>query len=200
MNPQHSRYYIYIKPILKNPIVQTYGPFVFSLITITIFALFAVRPTLITIVALQKSIDEHRQILNQLNTKTENLTAGKNNLDNLPADVKRQFSGLIPSSTSLSNMINNLTFDALATQASISGLQIQPTDLIATPSGLVKDVVVKEIDFTLNTQGAYAQLLNLLGGISKSNRLVLIKSININKAADGSLMMTLNGRAYFLKN
>lgn len=199
MNPQYSRYYTYIKPLLKNPVIRTYGSFVFSLITITIFTLFAIRPTLLTIASLQKSIDQHKEVLTQLNTKIDNLTLGQKNFDNLDPVVKKKLLNLVPASTAVSNLIDSLAVDSLALQASISGLQLQPVELVDVSKNISKNITVKEIDFTLNAQGSYTQLTNFIDKVSKSSRLIYIKSINFNKSVEGSLLMTMNAKAYFLK-
>ncbi|MBI2595222.1 type 4a pilus biogenesis protein PilO [Candidatus Daviesbacteria bacterium] len=200
MNPRYSRYYIFVKPIFKNKVVKSYGYFIFSLITITIFALLAIRPTLNTIVSLQKSIAEQQGILKQLDTKTANLSAGKQNLDNLDPDAKNKLSSLLPDYTSLPKLIDNLTTLAVQNEASISGLQFQPVDLLGAPKTLSKDAKPEEIEFTLNSQGSYENLSLFLNSIVTTNRLININSVNFNKPLDSPLSMSINAVAYFLRN
>lgn len=200
MNPQYSRYYNYIKPFIRNRAVRVYSSVIFSLISITIFGLFAIKPTLATIVSLQKSIEQQQQILDTLNTNSLNLAQGKKNYDNLDPQFVSKLDNLLPNSTSLPNLIDSLESLAQSHQASISGLQFQPTELIGTPMTLAKEASLKEIDFTINVQGSFSQLTNFLSALEKARRLITVSSVNFGKSEDGPLVLSINAKAYFLKN
>lgn len=200
MNPKYSRYYSYIKPVIQNKLVKTYGTLIFSLVTITIFSLFAIKPTVSTIVALQKSINQETQTLEKLNQKVQSLSLGKKNFDNLDTSTKSKMFSLLPNSTSLPLLIDQLTSLSLEKQASISGLQVHPVELKAASPNLSKEATLKELDFTLTAQGSYQQLTNFLDSLPKLSRLIMIKSISLNKPIDGSLIMSVNAKAYFIKD
>lgn len=208
MNPTYNRYYIFIKPVLKNPMVKTYSPIVFSIITIAIFIVFAIKPTISTIIGLQKTITEQRQILQKLEDKATALSAAKNSYQQLPAKVKAQFGSQIPNSTSVPCIIANIQALARENQASISGLQFQPTPLEGSSEcppaednlkNLNKKFVLSEIDITFNAIGSYSNLTGLLYSLNKSSRLIDILSINFNKPQDSNLIMSVNAKAYYLK-
>lgn len=200
MNPQYSRYYTYIKPILKNKIVRTYSSLIFSLITVTIFSLFAIKPTLSTIISLQKSIIEQQQVLDKITTKVEGLSQGRKNYEAIDQKAKVNLISLMPNSTQLPNLIDTISSLAINYQASISGVQIQPIDLEGPPSIISKEAIIKEIDFTFNTRGSYQQMVGLLNSLAQLNRLINIQSVNFNKPIEGPLIMTVNAKAYFFKN
>lgn len=200
MNPQKSRYYTYIRPVLRSKTVRTYSSLIFSIITITIFLIYAIRPTLGTIVSLQKSIDEQKDILDKLNKKVSDLTEGRKNYESIDPELKTKLIDLVPYSPSLPSVINNINKLAAISQASLSGIQFQPTELQQPPKTLVKNVTLKEVDFTFNAQGTYTQLLNLLVNLKKGDRLVSIESVTFNKPVDGDLIMTVNGKAVYIKS
>lgn len=200
MNPKYSRYYTYIKPFLKNKSVQTYSSLVFSLITITFFSLFAIKPTLSTIVSLQKSIVEQKQTLEAVTLKGENLSLGRKNYEAIDENIKISLIGLLPNSTSLPNLINSLNQLAGTYEASFSGLQFQALDLQGPPQRISKSAKLMEIDFTFNSQGSYQELTALLNGLGSLNRLVNIQTVGFNKQEDGPLTMTVQAKAYFFKN
>lgn len=200
MNPQYSRYYHYIKPLIRNRTVRTYSSVIFSLITITIFGLFAIKPTLATIVSLQKSIAEQQHILDALNNKSLNLAQGRKNYDNLDPQAIAKLNNLLPNSTSLPSLIASLESLAQLHQASISGLQFQPTELVGQPTTLAKNASLKEIDFTLNVHGSFSQLTNFLQALEKTRRLITISSVNFGKSEGGPLVLSINAKAYYLKN
>lgn len=199
MNPQSSRYYKYIRPALKNKAVKTYGFIVFTLVATTIFGLFAIRPTFRAIVALQKSIEVQQEILDKVNQKIEALSSGKANYDALDPTVKNRLNNLLPYSTNLPPIIQELTATAQANDATISGLQFEPTQLEGNPQKVPSELNTEEINFVVNLQGTYPQLINFINDLNKSNRLYTIKSINFNKTESSPLILSVSGKAYYLK-
>lgn len=191
---------MFIKPIFKNRIIKSYGYFVFSLTTITVFSLFAIRPTFATIISLHKTLNEQRGVLDQLNTKTNNLSLGKKAYDNLDPTVQDKLFSLAPNSTSIPGLIDNLYELASRNEASVSGLQFQPTELLGAPKKLSKDAKLEEIEFSLNIRGTYPQFINFISSLVTSNRLINLKSISFNKSVEGFLTMSINATAYVLKN
>lgn len=201
MRPQTSRYYTFIKPILKNKYAQTYSGPIFSIITITIFTLFAIKPTVSTIVSLQKSIKEQQQTLLSLQKKAEDLTLAKENYDALSDESKQNLEFLLPNQTSLSELIQNINTIINAHQATSSGMQIEQVDLDGSPDKINRNPSIKEIDFLVNVQGSYSQLTSLLDKLSKSTRLISIKTVSFNKPPEGiNLTMSITGKAYYFKN
>lgn len=200
MKPQYSRYYTYIKPILKNKIVKTYGSFVFSIITITILGVFALKPTLATIVSLQKSTSEQQQILNQVNEKVKMLSEGTKNYENLPGQTRTKLFNLIPDAPTLPKLIDITSSLASRYEASVSGIQFQSVELGTVTKELKKGAQLKEIELTLNLQGSYSQMTNFLKTLVLSDRLIVIKNVSFNKSADTPLFMTVNAKTYYVKN
>lgn len=200
MNPQKSRYYTYIKPILKNKFARTYSSLIFSLITISIFSYYAIRPTVTTILSLQKSIGEQNQVLNTLREKVNNLVAGKKNYEEIPGETKAKLDSLVPNSPNLAGLINSLSFAAEDAEATISGLQFQPVELEATNPQLSKTAELNEVEFTLNVQGQFNNLMQLLTTIKRLDRLITMSTVNFSQPADGALVMSITGKAYYIKN
>jgi Tfp pilus assembly protein PilO len=200
MNPRYSRYFTFIRPVIKNRQVKTYSTLAFSLIAIIIFTIFAIKPTIGTILSLQKSIDEQEKILEQLNTKAQNLSQGKENLKKIDSNTLAKLNNLMPSKTDPAFLADSLVATALANNASISGLQFQPVELVGTPSKLNKDAQLKELVFTFNVSSSYSNLVNILTALKTNARLISIDSVNFNQVSDGPLVMSVNGKAYFLQN
>lgn len=200
MNPQASRYYTYIRPSLRSKFVKAYSPLIFSLITIIIFSFYAIRPTVTTILSLQKSIDGQTSILNRLQEKVRDLTQGKQNYENLNADVKIKLNNLVPDNPALAQLINSISYIEQESEASISGLQFQTVNLEARKNVLNKDAPITQIDFTLISQGTFPKLMRLLTAIKRTDRLISISSINFVQPPDASLIMSINAKAYYLKN
>ena len=199
MNSQYSRYYTFIKPIVRNRNVQTYSTLAFNLVAIAIFLVFAIQPTIATILSLQKSISDQQKILDQLNTKAANLSLGKQNLQKISPSTLTILNTLVPDKTEVTTLTDSLNNAALQNQASVSGLQIQPTLLIGNPTKLNKSPHQQKIKFTLNLTGAYPVLISTLDSLNNTERLISIDSLNFNQS-ENTLVLSVNGKAYYLQN
>lgn len=194
----YSRYFTYIKPVAKLPLVKTYGSTIFTLIIIAIFIFFAIKPTIETILVLQKKLVETSQVLEKVNKKATDLSLGKQNYDNLSPNLKDKISQAVPDNISLKSVTQSLEQTAKVHEASISALQIQPIVIDTKPvSGIG---TISEVDFTFNVEGNYKNLNSLLQDLNASSRLISIGSLSLSKVTEGnSLIMSITGKAYYLK-
>ncbi len=194
----YSRYFTYIKPITKLPIVKNYGSTIFSLLVITILIYAAIKPTIETILTLQKKIADANVVLQKITKKANNLSLGKKNYDNLDQNIKDEISAAIPDSINLKSVSQTLEQAARNHEASISALQIQP---ITIETKIVDKLgVLTEVKFTFNAEGGYSNLTALLQDLKASNRLISIDSLSLSKTTDGkALLLSLSGKAFYLK-
>lgn len=195
---RYFRYFTYIKPVTNIPIVKTYGSTIFTLIMITIFIFFAIKPTVETILVLQKKLDNSKDVLQKVTQKAQNLSLGKENYETNEGLFERKVQPAIPDSISLNSLVTTLEGAALKHQASISALQIQPQSLEAKDINKIGGIA--EIEFTFNIEGNYTNLVSVLQDLKSSSRLVSINSLSFNKVADeGALIMSITGKAYYIK-
>lgn len=195
----YSRYYTYIKPITNIPIIKNYGSTIFALVTMTVFVIFAIKPTIETIIVLQKKLVDYQQTLKEVTKKVEDLSKGKQNYEQMDLSIKNKIQSAIPDSPTLKSVIQSLEQAATVHEASISALQIQPIELTVKTNNATMGSL-SEISFIFNVQGGYPNLISLLQELDKSARLITIDSVVLNKTEEGSnLLMSLNGKAYFIK-
>lgn len=194
----YSRYFTYIKPLTKIPIVRNYGSTIFTLLIISILIYFAIRPTIATILVLQKQIVDSTAVLSKVTQKADNLSLGKKNYDNLDQGIKDKITAGIPDNINIKSLTQTLEQAAKNHEASISALQIQP--FVVTTKVPDKLGTITEISFNFNTEGNYSNLNGLLQDLKTSDRLISIEHLSLSKTSDGeSLIMALSGRAFYLK-
>src|SRR3989344_6331473 len=194
----YSRYFTYIKPITHSPIVRTYGSTIFTLIIITVFIFFAIKPTVETIIVLQKKLEDSNAVLKKVNQKVNDLSQGKTNYEKLPTFAKSQIETAIPDTARLKSVIQSLEQTAKSHDASISALQIQPLVLITKSQNQLG--TLSEIAFTFNIEGSYQQLASILQDLKSSARIISIDNLAIFKLPEGSvLIMSITGKAYYIK-
>ncbi len=194
----YSRYFTYIKPLTRLPIVKNYGSTIFSLLIITTLVYFAIKPTVETILILQKKIADADAVLQKVTQKAENLSQGKKNYDNLDQNIKDKISAAIPDSINLKPLLQTFEQAARNHEASVSALQIQPLTLDTKTTD--KLGLLTEVKFTFNAEGSYNNLTALLQDLKVSKRLVSIDSLSLSKTSDGkTLILSLSGKAFYLK-
>lgn len=193
-----SRYHTYIKPVVKNKFVQSSTPHIFTLLTIIILTLFAIRPTISTILNLQKNVVEQKKVLEGLNKKVQSLTEGKRNLEALSPESKSKISQAIPDNPSVVFLIRSLQ-NTSQTQASASGIQIQPVTLLdnSLPSQEAR-LNLGEVEFSFNNQGPFSQLVDTLSNVSKAPRIISLTSVLMSKQSDSQPVLSITGKSYYL--
>ncbi|MBI4035589.1 type 4a pilus biogenesis protein PilO [Candidatus Daviesbacteria bacterium] len=198
---RYSRYFTYIKPVTKLPILKNYGPTIFTLLTISILIFFAIKPTVETILVLQKKSADSEEVLQKITQKANNLSLARKNYDNLSQDIKDKTGALIPNTVTLKSIIQDLENTAKAHDASVSALQIQPLVIDAKSENSDESTgTLSEITFTFNTEGSYQNLIGLLQDLKMSSRLISINSLSLSKSGEGAtLIMSLSGKTYYLK-
>lgn len=195
---RYSRYYTYIKPISQNKFVKSSTPYIFSIITVTIMLVFALRPTISTVSNLQKSIENNKQVLEQLNIKSANLSEAKKNLDSLSSENTVKINTAFPQKAEVTALLSNLKNSAV-NGATISALQV--TDAVTIMDDQINNggPSMGEIKFTFNIQGSYSQVIRTLENLKRSPRVISIDSIILNKQKEGAILLVVNGKGYFLK-
>lgn len=196
---RYSRYYTYIPPLFRSPIAKTYGTYTLTILVVAVFIFFAIKPTVETIIVLQKKLQDSQDVLTKINQKSQNLSLGKNNYEMIDLTTKQKVNLAVPVNIQLKTLISSLEQAANSNQASISALQIQPVTLENKTTPGTK-FTLATVDFTYNLEGSYATLINILKQLQSSPRIISIDNLIFNKAIDSStLLMSVTGKAYYLK-
>ncbi len=199
MNPKYSRYYTFVKPIFQNSTVKTYNSFALSLIIITIFSLFAIKPTLKTIATLQKQIEQQTKVLDQLNAKARTVSQAKSNLDSMSDADKAKLEALLPSQTDPVGLAKNMVQWANQYTASISAMELQNAPLVGEPQTGSSSADLAELPFTFNISGSYPNMVSTLSAFNSSSRLLYLNTILMSQESDQGITVAIDGKTYFLK-
>lgn len=195
---RHSRYYTYIQPILKNQAIKSFAPYIFSLFTIVFFVIFVIHPTVSIILALNKKIEESKQVLINLQTKSENLDLGKRNLEALNPSLRAKIDAFIPSNPTITAIVRSLQSTQQESSTTATIIQIQPLILIDSTHTMTN--TLSEVSFNYSTQGPYTELITFLNAVNKMPRLISIDGLSIGRQiGEESTSLSVSGRAYYLK-
>lgn len=195
---RYFRYFTYIQPIIKTPFIKTYGSLILTIVALSIFTIFAIKPTVETILILQKTLSDQTEILSAINKKSQDLSLGSNNYKSLVSQgLTDKINAAVPFTPAAGELTHALEDATRVPQASVSAVQFQPFTI--NPPTETNIFELSEITFTLNIEGTYQSLLLVLDNLRNSPRLVSIDNIAFNKIEGGGLLLSVSGKAYYLK-
>jgi Tfp pilus assembly protein PilO len=206
MNLQTQKYSQDLRRYYRLPATQISLTLVLSLFVMSIFIVAALRPTLMSITTLKKTISESEATLKKLDTKVENLQkisvqleAIKSFLPTLNTNIPTSGAKYAP----LNSAVESLAFQ---TGAKLDSESIGPTLLfsrILTPFAPNKHQGVVALPFSVRVTGSYSQVFDFLTKLLRMERIISTESISIVKEASskGEVMLvglSINGEAYYL--
>lgn len=196
---RYFRYFTFIPPIGHIPFVKNYGPTTVTILVMIIFILFAIKPTVESIVVLQKKVEDANKVLKQIDQKTNDLNAAKQNFDSLNESTIFKIQKAIPDTITLNTIAQSLEQSAHQNGASISALQLQSITIEPKKENQVRKLA--EVEFTFNIEGTYPKLISVLEDLKKTNRLITINSLSFRNTEEQNpnLVMSIRGKTYFLK-
>lgn len=168
--------------------VRTYLEILLSLATVSLFAIFALRPTLLTIAELLKDIESKKQTIETLDAKIEDL-AQANSLYVSEKDSILLLEDAIPSEAAPDQLIRQLEGLVSRHPATILSISVEDAPLLgkATQSSPIdKNIDIypdgaNALTFSISATGSYTTLANLITDLENMRRPVKIDSLSFNK-------------------
>lgn len=206
MKPLTTRYSQDLRRYYRMPAVQVSLTLVLSLFVMAIFIVFALRPTIVTIVTLKKTIAESEKIRQQLSVKMTNLQKAsvqfellKPILPMLNTTIPNNGAEYLPLTTAIEIL-------ARQTGTQLESESLGPTLLfsrIISPFIPSKDQSVVELPFTARVIGSYPNISAFLTKLLSMERIIIIESVTItretgSKEENTNVALNISGSAYYL--
>lgn len=186
--------YIKLFPAAQIEEVKTYTTLILTLLAIIIFSLFAISPTINTIVELKKTLADSEFADESLDTKLAAMQSLQEEYGQLGESLNR-IAATIPTNPDapvLLAKIQTLATDAGLSIVKVEAVQVELTkkDTTTQPSAFI---------FGITVDGTYAQVLQFLESVPQLDRLVTADSISVtrNPEAAGQVVATIKFKAYF---
>lgn len=201
-NEEYELYRKYIKNIStfykKRTDVRTYIDLGLSLLTITIFIVFAIRPTAVTIVEKVNELNAKKQTNNQLDAKLDSLSQA-NDLLLREAERLALLDQAIPLGGNPEDYVVQL--DALAGQngLSVEGMNIEGSPL-SVPEENSLTSQIYWFPFSITVAGEYEQLFQYLNQVENLRRPIKIESVAITESTTAPLQLMLEGQVPYYTN
>jgi Tfp pilus assembly protein PilO len=190
-----TRYREYLKllPETHKDNTKIFLTLVFTFSALSIFGIFAINPTLSTIVELKKQLFDSTFVQQQLKIKIDNLGALRTKYDLINADLPIIYDA-IPETASIPILTGQIQALAEETGITITSFRVSEVQL-ATAKQLSHHI---GFTFFMEGSGSYEDMLNFSSSLGNFNRIVTIESISMEKDKQSKeLILSLRGKAYF---
>lgn len=192
---RYSRYYVYLEPIVADPLVRGYFSLVASLLLVSFFLVFALSPTINTILALQKKIEEQKQVDTALQKKIADLVAAQDSFAQIQEILPAVFVG-VPITPTPQTIISGVAVSASASGVKQTGISFHDLPL---SSDLITSLELTPVEFTLSVTGDYASVRDFLGRVENASRLIKLKSIGVSQITTSTqVSININAQGYYL--
>jgi Tfp pilus assembly protein PilO len=190
-----------------KPNLRIYLELTLSIFTIIIFAIFAIKPTILTVIELNNEIKSKTSLVQELNTKIKNLQTAGQILQTNASDLL-YLEQALPDTAKPDNFVKQ--FEVLALESNVKIVGISSSDVIINgksndkkKSGDQSSIALNadELAFSISISGDYQSLINYLTKLESLRRPLKIDSIAINSTNTDNgkvISLLINGRTPYL--
>lgn len=178
---RYRRYYRSLEPILRQPKAQTYTMVIFSFLTVSLFGLYAIRPTVNTILYLKREIRDKTEVSKKMDDKIAALIEAQSNYEAVTPYLPVVDESLPnnPDAIPLLVQFQNLSAQSGAelTSVQMSGVPLSSKE--ATASANKTADAQKTFDFSVSVRGSYQSLNVFLEGLKQLRRIVSYEALSV---------------------
>lgn len=160
-------------PMLKQERTQTFIVIVLTFVSLIVFGLFAINPTIATILQLRKQLADNKLVQSSLQEKITNLSVLQGKYAQMEPDLSLVLAA-IPDSHKIPEFIGKV--QTLAGKNNVSVITIQSNPLILTADQSTK---ASSVSFSFTVQGTRENILNFITAFMSFDRITTIDKILI---------------------
>lgn len=201
---RYRRYYERFGLVAAQPKTRAYSAVVFSFLTASLFGLYAILPTMRTIIFLNREIVDKTKVNREMEDKITSLIESQAALE-AAGDTLTLVSEAIPETAKpveLTLTLRNLTRVA---GASTSAIQVSSVPLLVEATVSAQTAAqAAGFPVTITTSGSFASLKSFIDRLLSLKRIVTIDSIRFTQAtgvagtpAGSSLQLVLQLKAFY---
>lgn len=222
---RYKKYYTTVEPFIKSSRFRGYFSAIATLLALSIFGYFAIRPTLLTIFSLNKQITDSRLVNQKLQEKINNLAIAQEKLTTMQ-DRIYLIDNVLPPDNEFTQIIKSLEKLAVENKATVSGISFpsvkiselktkiaqteeqkqkfsalkflfpdMQTTPLQTPAQKIESL--QKINFNFNITGSYQNVLNFFSAFIKEPRIVKINTVSITPSKDDSVSFIITAVSYY---
>lgn len=192
----------------KRPDLKMFLEVILSLSTVIIFLIFALKPTILTIIELTKEIKEREETVAKLDSKISNLRSARSAYDNI-LDSLEILKSAIPNGPVPQTLASQVEFLAAKNGVSVLGISIDevPIEGEAKQKKMAADLKpifedTLEAPITMSVSGQYSSLVSFIRDAENARRPLKIDILGISSSVNDTGMVivaVITGRVPYLK-
>ena len=188
-------------PLFKEEKTQNFTTLVLTLVAFSVFGLFAINPTIATIVNLKKQISDSKFILDKLEEKLINLQILQQKYSLLlNTDIPIIYNA-IPQNPTVPLLAGQLQELIIENNLTINRLQFLQVELAVAKNATTLAIISTDngsFAFNLDVVGSPSNITNFISQLVNFDRIVTIDTLSITKdSKTGENTLSLRGKAYF---
>ena len=170
-----------------------------TLLSLSIFGTFAIRPTLATIIRLRRKIKDQEEVCKKLDQKLRDLSLAQTELKKISSDLPA-IKKALPAGEDFPGLLETLYLTSEKNGLRLEHIRFDQAR--KTPCQTANQVLaVKALPFHTQAEGDFPQFLNLLKKIQNMPRLLNPKEIRItSRKGDVTETLSLEAETYFYVN
>jgi len=191
---RYQHYFLSISTLYRRKKVRVYTELVLTILTVCFFVFFAIKPTLVTVTGLIKTLSDQKLVSQKLEEKINSLNLAQSQYNLVQPDLYL-LDEAIPVQPQIAVLIKQLETLGRYSGVTVDGIQLSQVNLMD------KETVSKQesINFSIAVSGDYQSLKNFLKSISSFRRVILIDNFGFKtgKTDKQSLYLSLNSKAFY---
>ena len=185
---RYKKYYQDLEPKLSKPSNKAYTTIVFSFLVVSLFGWYAIRPTIQTIIYLQREIKDKTELSKKMEDKISALIEAQAYFQEveplLPVidqalPTKPDAIPLVIQLRNLASRSGTLLKTTQLPTVPLLGQKMKPTTKTTDSKAVTTAVKVPTYDFSIAVQGTYPNVRTFLEGLTQMRRIVTIESVSI---------------------
>lgn len=204
---RYRKYFLNIAALYqKRPDIRMFVEIILTLSTIILFSLFAIKPTVLTIIDLVNQISAKKDTITILDSKISALTTARTNYNRI-SDFIPAIEQAIPKSPSIETYIENIYALTQENNLEILGVSVGQITIKGEDIAAKKIKGLKplpdgsgNIAISISVKGDYLSTINLVKGMENLRRPIKVDSFDIGTTSSknaeqiSSIVSVVNGR------
>jgi Tfp pilus assembly protein PilO len=193
------REYLKLLPLAEQEGIKNFITLLLTFAALTFFGIFAINPTLSTIVDLKRQLKDNQYVASQLQKKIVALSALQQEYNTLTVQFPIIYDA-IPQNPSVFLLAGQVQALAKKSGISIKSLRVFEVQLAGKSGPSTNGLSVKSpsFGFTLEASGPYEKMLSFTSSLSHINRVITTEAISIKKdIKTNELVLEVRGKGYF---
>ncbi len=195
LTPSQYREQLKLLPKFKDEKTKLYTMLGLTLAALSFFGIFAINPTLSTIVELKRQFADLQFVYQKLITKSQNLSILQDKYRSLAPLLPVVYDAM-PQKPEVPKFIAQV--NALLADSNLTVRSLRTNGVEITPDKKVVGKNSAYFSFSMEAEGSYEDILAFCQNLTRIDRLVTLQMISIDKKdKSDALILNLRGLQYF---